>query len=45
VLAGETFQPGDVVITGAAVPPAPVRPGERYEVKLTAGSSVAVEIG
>jgi 2-keto-4-pentenoate hydratase len=44
-LADETFQPGDVVITGAAVPPAPVKPGERYEVKLTAGSSVAVEIG
>lgn len=44
-LAEETFQPGDVVITGAAVPPAPVQPGERYEVKLTLGSSVAVEIG
>jgi 2-keto-4-pentenoate hydratase len=44
-LIGETFRPGDVVITGAAVPPAPVQAGERYEVTLSCDSTVTVEIG
>lgn len=43
-LIGETFQPGDVVITGAAVPPAPVQPGQRYTVEITGDSQVSVEI-
>lgn len=41
-LAGDSFKAGDVVITGAAVPPAPLGPGERYLVETSGGSSVAV---
>lgn len=43
-LFGETFQPGDIVITGAAVPPAPVQSGEDYRVELNNGSGVSVGI-
>ncbi|MBN8868685.1 MAG: fumarylacetoacetate hydrolase family protein [Solirubrobacterales bacterium] len=44
-LIGESFRPGDVVITGAAVPPAPVQPGERYRIGLNSDSEVSVEVG
>ena len=44
-LAGDSFKAGDVVITGAAVPPAPLGPGESYLVETGNGSSVAVKTG
>lgn len=43
-LYGETFHPGDVVITGAAVPPAPLQSGDAFEVELSNGSAVATSI-
>lgn len=43
-LAGETFLPGDVIITGAAVPPAPVKPGDEYAVQLDGGDAVKVAL-
>ena len=43
-LIGERLHPGDVVITGAAVPPLPLVPGDRYEVSTSDGSNVSVEV-
>jgi 2-keto-4-pentenoate hydratase len=43
-LTGESIKPGDVVITGAAIPPAPVSPGDDYRVEITGGSSVTVKL-
>lgn len=43
-LLGDSFQPGDVVITGAAVPPAPVNAGDSFRVELNNGSEVPVLI-
>ena len=43
-LIGETFKPGDVVITGAAVPPAPLSSGESHEVEVASVGSVSVSI-
>lgn len=43
-LTGESIKPGDIVITGAAVPPAPIAAGDLYEVAITGGSSTSVEL-
>ncbi|MCB0863030.1 MAG: fumarylacetoacetate hydrolase family protein [Solirubrobacterales bacterium] len=43
-LVGDLIRPGDIVITGAAVPPAPVSTGDRYRAELNGGSSVSVEL-
>jgi 2-keto-4-pentenoate hydratase len=43
-LADDRLRPGDLIITGAAVPPAPLSPGDRYEVEITGGSTVTVGI-
>ena len=43
-LIGDSFLPGDVIITGAAVPPAPVQPGDSYAVSINGGSTVAVDL-
>ncbi len=43
-LAGDGFMAGDIVITGAAVPPAALNPGDRYIVETDTGSSVAVNV-
>ena len=43
-LAADRLRAGDIVITGAAVPPAPPDPGDIYEVEITGGSRVAVKI-
>ena len=42
-LVGETMKPGDVVITGAAVPPFPIQPGE-YTVELEGRSTVSLSL-
>jgi 2-keto-4-pentenoate hydratase len=41
-LAGDRVRAGDVIITGAAVPPAPFGSGDRFEVELTGGGRVSV---
>jgi len=41
----ETFRPGDIIITGAAVPPAPLNPRDEYRVELNFGGPVTVEVG
>lgn len=41
---GERLQPGDVVITGAAVAPLAFDSGHRFEVSITGGSDVSVEV-
>lgn len=43
-LTGEWIKPGDIVITGAAVPPVPITAGDQYEVVITGGSSASVEM-
>ncbi|MBN8867804.1 MAG: fumarylacetoacetate hydrolase family protein [Solirubrobacterales bacterium] len=43
-LAGARFEPGDIVITGAAVPPAPLQSGDSFEAELSGGSGIAVKI-
>lgn len=43
-LTGESFQAGDVIITGAAVPPALIKPGDQYRVALNVASEVEVEL-
>lgn len=43
-LLGDSFRPGDVVITGAAVPPAQLRSGDAYEVEVTGAGGVSVSI-
>ena len=43
-MAGDRLRAGDVIITGAAVPPGPVQPGDSYRVELNNGSSVSVAI-
>ena len=44
-LAGDRLEAGDVIITGAAVPPGPVASGDRFLVTLQNGSSVSVRVG
>lgn len=44
-LAGERLLAGDIVITGAAVPPIAFVPGERYRVMTNFGSEVSVRAG
>jgi len=41
-LAGDRLEAGDIIITGAAVPPAPFNPGDSFEVEISGGSSVSV---
>ena len=41
-LIGETMKPGDVVITGAAAPPAPAGAGDSFAVEISGGSRVTV---
>lgn len=43
-LTGESFEAGDVIITGAALPPALVKPGDEYRVALNLASETAVAI-
>lgn len=43
-LLGESFEAGDVIITGAAVPPALIHPGDEYRVSLNLGTEVAVAL-
>jgi 2-keto-4-pentenoate hydratase len=43
-LIGELLQPGDVVITGAAVTPLTLGSGGRFEVSISGGSHVSVEV-
>ena len=43
-LIGERLQPGDVVITGAAVTPLALDPGRELEVSITGGGRVSVEV-
>ena len=43
-LIGETLKPGDVVITGAAVPPIPLRSGHLVTVSISDASRVSVRI-
>jgi 2-keto-4-pentenoate hydratase len=40
--AGETLRAGDVVITGSAIPPLPLAPGESYTVEYRGDGSVSV---
>lgn len=42
--AGRELREGEVVIAGAVVPPMPVRPGERYEVRLEPLGSLSVSV-
>jgi 2-keto-4-pentenoate hydratase len=41
---GEHLSPGDVVITGAVVPPIPVSPGDRFEYELHGLGSLSLEL-
>jgi len=43
-LLGDRIQAGDVVITGAAVPPAPLSSGDSYRVELDGTGPVTVEL-
>jgi len=42
-LAGDRVRAGDVIITGAAVPPAPINSGDRFEVEIPGGSSISTQ--
>ena len=42
-LIGETLQPGDIVITGSAVPPLLIEAGQAVTVSLSTGSPVGVK--
>ena len=41
---GERLGPGDVVITGAIVPPIPVKPGDRFDFDLSGVGRLAIEL-
>lgn len=43
-LIGETLKPGDVVITGSAVPPLPLESGQLVTVSVTEASRISVRI-
>ena len=42
-LIGEAMSKNDVVITGAAIPPSPILPGQQLEVSLSNGSRVSLQ--